>query len=93
MEEEIVAVCGHPNLYDTISYLYRDWTKKEIAWRKVSKEVGLPGKFIKCYLIPAIGFTFRSIKKTSILKVICLWSCGQTWQGMNSEFLQIGIMM
>ncbi len=31
MEEEIVAVCRHPETYDTSSYLYRDRTKKEIA--------------------------------------------------------------
>ncbi len=34
-----------------------------------------------------------SIQKTSILKVACLSSCGQTWRSMNSDFLQIGIMM
>ncbi len=39
MELEIVAICGHPELYDTTSYLYRDQTKK--------KEVGLPGKLWK----------------------------------------------
>ncbi len=61
-EEEIVAVCGHTELYDAASYLYRNQTKKQIAWRKVSEEVGLPGKFWKyvCYLIPAIGCTFWS---------------------------------
>ncbi len=43
--EEIVTLCGHSELYDITSYLLRDRTKKEIAWRKVSEEVGLPGKF------------------------------------------------
>ncbi len=50
-----MAVCGHPELCDTTTYLHRDRTKKETAWRKVSEEVGLPA-----YLIPAIGCTFRS---------------------------------
>ncbi len=47
MEEDIAAICWHPELCDTTSYLQRDWTKKEIARRKVIKEVGLPGKFWK----------------------------------------------
>ncbi len=47
MEEEIVAVCEHSVLYDTTSYLHGDQTKKEIAWRKVSQEVRLSGKFWK----------------------------------------------
>eukprot|EP00064_Thunnus_orientalis_P022933 superscaffoldBa00008193_g23155 len=42
MEDKIVAVCGHPELYDTTAYSDRDRTKKENAWRKVSEEIGLP---------------------------------------------------
>ncbi|KAM6927121.1 uncharacterized protein PEZ65_010518 [Lycodopsis pacificus] len=43
MEDKlIVAVCGFPELYDTSSYLYRDRTKKDMAWRKVSEDVGQP---------------------------------------------------
>ena len=46
MEEKlIIAVCGHPVLYDTAAVFYRDKIKKEEAWVKVSEEVGLPGKF------------------------------------------------
>ena len=46
MEEKlIVAICGHPALYDTTAVLYRDKLKKEEAWMKVAEEVGLPGKF------------------------------------------------
>ncbi len=38
----------------TTSYSYRDRTKKEIAWRKLIKEVEQPGKKIcVCYLILA----------------------------------------
>ncbi len=44
MEEGTVAVCGRSELCDTTSYLHREQTKKEIAWRKVSEEVELPGK-------------------------------------------------
>ena len=45
MEERlIVAVCGHPVLYDSAAVFYRDRTKKEEAWAKVSEEVGLSGK-------------------------------------------------
>lgn len=46
MEEQIfVAVCGNRELHDSMSLMYRDRTKNELAWRKVSKEeVGLPGK-------------------------------------------------
>ena len=46
MEEKlIVAVCGLPILYDTAASFYRDRTKKEEAWARVSVEVGLSGKF------------------------------------------------
>ena len=46
MEEKlIVAVCGHPVLYDTTALFYRDKVKEEEAWEKVGEEVGLPGKF------------------------------------------------
>uniref|UniRef100_A0A671PYE7 MADF domain-containing protein n=1 Tax=Sinocyclocheilus anshuiensis TaxID=1608454 RepID=A0A671PYE7_9TELE len=48
MEERIiVSVCGHPEIYDTTSYSYRDRTKKEIAWKKISEEVGLPDETIR----------------------------------------------
>ncbi|XP_055057393.2 uncharacterized protein [Misgurnus anguillicaudatus] len=41
MEEKlIIAVCGHPDIYDTTSYFYRDRNKKDLAWKKVSEEVG-----------------------------------------------------
>ncbi len=51
MEEKIIlVVCEHPELYDTASYLYRDRNRKELAWRKVSEEVGLPGKLWKYVL-------------------------------------------
>ncbi|KAL7376639.1 hypothetical protein ABVT39_012534 [Epinephelus coioides] len=43
MEDKlIVAVCGHPELYDTTMVLYRDRSRKEQAWVKVSEEAGLP---------------------------------------------------
>ena len=32
-------------------------------------------------------------RKTSILKVVCLLCCGQTWQSIDSVFLQINIIM
>ncbi|CAM4639672.1 unnamed protein product [Leuciscus chuanchicus] len=34
-------------MYDTKSYAYRDRTKKEIAWRKISEEVGLPEETVR----------------------------------------------
>ncbi|KAL0203332.1 hypothetical protein M9458_001350, partial [Cirrhinus mrigala] len=41
MEDKIiVAVCGYPELYDTSSYFYRNKNKKDLAWKKVSEEVG-----------------------------------------------------
>ncbi|XP_058629593.1 platelet glycoprotein Ib alpha chain-like [Onychostoma macrolepis] len=41
MEDKvIIAVCGLPELYDTSSYHYRNRNKKDLAWRKVSEEVG-----------------------------------------------------
>lgn len=33
----IVIICGHPEFYESTSYLYKD--QDQIAWRKVSKEV------------------------------------------------------
>uniref|UniRef100_A0A671TYY7 MADF domain-containing protein n=1 Tax=Sparus aurata TaxID=8175 RepID=A0A671TYY7_SPAAU len=42
MEEKlIIAVCGHPVLYDTTAVFYRNRYKKEEAWVKVAEEVGL----------------------------------------------------
>ncbi|XP_028327357.1 uncharacterized protein LOC114478459 [Gouania willdenowi] len=42
MEEKlIVAVCDHPELYNTASYWYRDRTKKDLAWRRIGEAVGL----------------------------------------------------
>ncbi|XP_056614399.1 transcription factor Adf-1-like [Triplophysa dalaica] len=41
MEDKlIVAVCGHPELYDSFSYFYRNRNKKDLSWKKVSVEVG-----------------------------------------------------
>ncbi|XP_028292528.1 uncharacterized protein LOC114455468 isoform X2 [Gouania willdenowi] len=37
----IVAVCDHPELYNTASYWYRDRTKKDLAWRTIGEAVGL----------------------------------------------------
>ncbi len=73
-EEEIAAVSGHAELHDTTSYVNRDWTKKEIAWRKVSEEGGLPGKFweyvfVTWLQLSVVLFNPNCIKKTSILKV------------------------
>ena len=46
MEDKlIVAVCGHPELYNITSPFYKIRTKKDLAWRKVAEEVGLPGEF------------------------------------------------
>ena len=48
MEDKlIVAVTGHPALYDPRCAMYKDRNKKEQAWAKVSEEVGSPGKFYK----------------------------------------------
>ncbi|KAL7393494.1 hypothetical protein ABVT39_011666 [Epinephelus coioides] len=38
----IIAVCGHPERYDVMSPNYKLQTNKDLAWRKVSEEVGLP---------------------------------------------------
>ncbi|ROL51198.1 Transcription factor Adf-1 [Anabarilius grahami] len=41
MEDKlIVAVCGHPELYDVSSYFYRDRNKKDLAWKRISEEIG-----------------------------------------------------
>ncbi len=41
MEDKlIVVVCGYPELYDTTSYFYKNRNKKDLAWKKVSEEVG-----------------------------------------------------
>uniref|UniRef100_A0A8C5GSV8 Transcription factor Adf-1 n=1 Tax=Gouania willdenowi TaxID=441366 RepID=A0A8C5GSV8_GOUWI len=37
----IVAVCDHPELFNTASYWYRDRTKKDLAWRTIGEAVGL----------------------------------------------------
>jgi len=47
MEDKfIVAVCWHPELYDTASYEYRERPKKDASWRAVSEVVGLSVKFL-----------------------------------------------
>ncbi len=41
MEDKlIVVVCGYPELYDTTSYFYKNRNKKDLAWNKMSEEVG-----------------------------------------------------
>ncbi len=41
MEDKlIVVVCGYPELYDTTSYFYKNRNKKDLAWKKMSEEVG-----------------------------------------------------
>ncbi|CAM4571089.1 unnamed protein product [Leuciscus chuanchicus] len=41
MEEKfILAVSSHPELYDSSSYFYRDRNKKDLAWKRVSEEIG-----------------------------------------------------
>ncbi len=48
MEDKlIVVVCGYPELYDTTSYFYKNRNKKDLAWKKVSEEVGQSGKLLK----------------------------------------------
>ncbi|ROL48212.1 Transcription factor Adf-1 [Anabarilius grahami] len=39
-DRAIVAVCGHPELYDVSSYFYRDSNKKDLAWKRISEEIG-----------------------------------------------------
>ncbi len=43
----ILVVCGYPELYDTTSYFYKNRNKKDLAWKKVSEEVGQSGKLLK----------------------------------------------
>ncbi len=41
MEDKlIVVICGYPELYDTTSYFYKNRNKNDLAWKKVSEEVG-----------------------------------------------------
>ncbi|KAK5610801.1 hypothetical protein CRENBAI_026175 [Crenichthys baileyi] len=48
MEDKIiVVVCAHPIIYDTSSYHYRDRNRKDLAWRRINKEVGISGKLIQ----------------------------------------------
>ncbi len=45
MEDKLIlVVCGYPELYDTTSYFYKNRNKKDLAWKKVSEEVGQSGK-------------------------------------------------
>ena len=48
---------------------------------------------IQIFPRPLILIDPNSIQKTHIVKWVCLSSCQQTWQSMNSDVLQIGIMM
>ncbi len=43
-DKSMVVVCGYPELYDTTSYFYKNRNKKDLAWKKVSEEVGQSGK-------------------------------------------------
>ncbi|XP_077089916.1 uncharacterized protein LOC143741489 isoform X2 [Siphateles boraxobius] len=43
MEEKLIlAVSGHPELFDSSSYFYRDRNKKDLAWKKISEEIVQP---------------------------------------------------
>ncbi len=35
--EDKISIAGHPELYDTSSYFYRNMNKKDLAWKKVSE--------------------------------------------------------
>ncbi|KAK5604579.1 hypothetical protein CRENBAI_014990 [Crenichthys baileyi] len=37
----ILAICAHPVIYDTSSYHYSDRNRKDLAWRRISEEVGI----------------------------------------------------
>uniref|UniRef100_A0A8C2Z8S6 MADF domain-containing protein n=1 Tax=Cyclopterus lumpus TaxID=8103 RepID=A0A8C2Z8S6_CYCLU len=37
-----IAVCGHPEIFNTSSYDYRNRLKKDVAWKAVSEDVGIP---------------------------------------------------
>ncbi len=36
----IVVVCGYPELNETTLYFYTNRNKKDLAWKKVSEDVG-----------------------------------------------------
>lgn len=61
MEDKlIVSICGHPELYDSTSLLYRDRTKK-VRLEKSEQSLMTTWYVLKIcisYLIPANGFTF-----------------------------------
>ncbi len=41
MEDKlIVVVCGYPELNETTLYFYKNRNKKDLAWKKVSEDVG-----------------------------------------------------
>ncbi|ROL08900.1 hypothetical protein DPX16_5236 [Anabarilius grahami] len=49
MEDKlIVAACGHPDLYDVSSYFYRDRNKKDLAWKRISEEIGQSADEMMC---------------------------------------------
>ncbi len=45
-DKSMVIVCGYPELYDT-TYFYKNRNKKDLAWKKVSEEVGQSSKLLK----------------------------------------------
>ncbi|XP_051977935.1 uncharacterized protein LOC127639764 [Xyrauchen texanus] len=48
MEEKLIlAVSSHPELYDSTSYFNRDRNKKDLAWKRVSEEIGQPEDFCR----------------------------------------------
>ncbi|TNN41807.1 Transcription factor Adf-1 [Liparis tanakae] len=48
MEDKIiVAVCGHPVLYNTTLFEYRNRNKKDEAWKRVGEAVGLPDEICR----------------------------------------------
>lgn len=48
MEEILInGVANHPELYDTSCTLYRDRNQKDLAWRRISEEIGQPEYFCR----------------------------------------------
>lgn len=60
MEDKlIVAISARPFIYDRSSILFKDRKERVFAWKLISKEVGMSGKFFK-YLNTSNIYPFLS---------------------------------
>lgn len=91
------AICGHPELHDNSKSNFTEKrTNKELPWREGIENIRLLCNFFFKYVSVQHSIDLidrNSIQGISIWRLVCLSSGQQSWQSINSGFLQDRIMM